>query len=325
MSSGVRVLHVSKTPLVGAPGKIVQALNTFSDMSAALIVGGKYPRPLEDYFLENAILFERMGPVFQRCLELIREADVIHVHNDVPDELRSALQSEARAGCRFVYQVHSALREGPLFFDRSELLGLPFHAHLTIPHYPQRFFPNYRLVPNIVVSAPSLRPIGGERPRILFSPAHERTGMRWGDKVSGEIDRALSAIQTLRMAEVIDVRGISPTALMEIRRGTHITIDEIVTGAFHQISLEGLATGNVVVNNADDLALLSFQAACEVGEPPPFLRVDGVTVASALTNLLGDRAELARLQQQSHAYFMTYLRPERLVTRFMRIYEELLR
>jgi hypothetical protein len=319
------VVHVSRTPLVGAPGKLVSALNRFTSFQASLIVGQDYPSPLAGLFLDAALLPSGKGPLAARCRQLLREADLIHVHNDLNDDLKAMVQTEARSECRFVYQAHSPLREGPLYFDRAPHLGLDFSAQLAIPHHAHRFFPQHELVPNVVMLDPGVRPIlRGERPRVLFSPSHDRTGQRWGDKVSKPLGRVLTGLHALGLAEVIEVRGMAPHALAELRRSTHLTIDEIVTGAYHQVSLEGLATGNVVVNDADDFSLMAFQAACEIDENPPFYRTCEQQAGDRLLSLLLDVGSIARLQQDSYDFFMAYLRPERLIGRFARIYERVL-
>jgi hypothetical protein len=324
MRSAPSILHVSKTPLVGAPGKIACALERHSAFRAASIIGEDYPAPLKGLFVGDAILYSEEPMVHELCADMVRRADVIHVHNDLTDPLVRLLAAEARTDCRFVYQVHSPLREGPLFFDRSATLGFEWAAKLSIPHYPQRFFSDYRLVPNIVIPRASVRVLGGESVRVVFSPAHRRQGLRWGDKVSDELKNALVVLRSMRAAEVYEVRGMSPGTLMELRRTTHITIDEIATGAFHQVSLEGLCAGNVVVNAADYFALASLRMAVRAEDDPPFVCIEPADAGEALLDLVRDRDRIRQLQRASHEYYETYLRPERLVTFFDAIYEEAL-
>jgi hypothetical protein len=325
MKSARRILHVSRTPLVAAPAKVATALNLYTEYEAALILAQDYPKPLGGMFIGDSILYSDSPPISTICEELVRRADLIHIHNDLPRSLLQLVRRTARPSCRFVYQVHSPLREGPVFFDRSDELGFEFGARLAIPHCAHRFLPEYRLVPNLILFKPSVRPLGADEPvRVIFSPAHRRTGGRWNDKVSEPLDRALAALQALRAADVIDVKGMSPVALAELRRTTHVTIDEVVTGAFHQVSLEGLAAGNAVVNNADFFAVQSLKMVCGTTDEPPFVRLSDHDVGTELMALVRDRERLRGVQQASYDFFMAHLRPEKLIRHFSQVYDEVL-
>ncbi len=325
MNSEPEVLHLTSTPLAGAPGRIANALATHTRYSALAVSLNDYPPPLAGVFYENTLILPRKSPGAPLLPTLIGRASIIHVHNRLPDHALELVAKHAKRGCKFVYQTHSPLREGPLFFDRAESQGLPFSAHLTLPHLHHRFFPNHKLVPNLVPYAPSVRPLGDdERILVIYSPAHKRSGQRWSDKVSPQLDKVLRALRTLPHVKVLDVAGVQPRALFELRRNAHVTIDEIATGAFHQISMEGLAAGNVTVNNADPFAQAAFQAACDVGVPPPFFLTSPTDVGERLLSLVRNRHEIRDLQQRSYEYFSRHLKPERLVQRFVRIYDEVL-
>lgn len=324
MTYAANVLHVSKTPLVGAPGKIASALERHTRFRSTTLVGEDYPSPLKGLFTNEAVLYSEDQFVHGLCADLVRHADIIHIHNDLTEPLAALIASESRTNCRFIYQAHSPLREGPLFLDRSETLGFDWSAKLSIPHYPQRFFPDYRLVPNIVLPGASLRVLGDEPVRVIFSPAHRRQGLRWGDKVATEINDALTVLRATGAAEVLEITGMPPATLMELRRTTHVSIDEIATGAFHQISLEGLCAGNAVVNAADYFALASLRTAVRAEEDPPFAIMAPTNCVEALLELVRDRQRIRRLQKLSHEYYHAYLRPERLIGFFTSVYEEVL-
>lgn len=323
--AGPEVVHVSRTPLVGAPGKLAFALEQHTEYRASVILGLDYPGGLSGLFLDHAVVYTSSSPVHELCADLIRRADIIHVHNDLTPDLLRLVREESRGDCRFIYQAHSPLREGPLFFDRTEVLGFDWRAKLTIPHSQQRFYQDYLIVPNVTLFASSCRPIDPrERVRVLFSPTHRRTGNRWNDKLSPALERALEIVRALADVEVIEVGGVPPAALMALRRTTHVTIDEIATGAFHQISLEGLCAGNVVVNGADHFARSSLAIACGIDEQPPFQRMTSDDVAHRLLELVRDRDQLRALQLASHAYYESYLTPSRLAPVFAKVYEEAL-
>lgn len=324
MKYEANVLHLSATPLVAAPGKISTALNRFTRFRSTCILASDYPPPLARLFTDDAILLREGAPSESIAIRCIESADIVHVHNNVPEHLIRLLLQHARSSCRYVYQLHSTYREGPLYFPRHDQIGVEFSAHLTIPHFPQRAEPGFRIVPNIVLAPPSAQPIqDGELPRILFSPSHRRTGQRWGDKVSERLTEVLQAVASLRLAAVHELSGVHPLELFEFRRTTHISIDEIVTGAFHQVSLEALATGNVVVNGADFFQCATLQSLCRSEDPPPFFRVTEDDVHERLPQLLRDLSEVRRLQRASVDFFQEHLRPEKLISHFTDVYEEI--
>ena len=325
MKSGPRVLQLSKTPLVGAPGRLNGALNLFTQITSSWVVCEDYPAPLSGLFIADALNLSDGSAMRELSSRSLVEADVIHIHNDVSPQLIDLIRDTARVDCRFVWHAHSPLREGPLFIDRSETLGLPWAAKVTIPHYPPRSFPGHEMLPDIVLGQPSCSPLETEAPvRVLFSPTHGRKGLRWGDKVCENLHKTLSWLRLSRSAEVIEVRGVSPQSLLALRRTTQITIDEVVTGAFHQVSLEGLMCGNCVANAADYFTLTAFQMAVGAKSPPPFVKMTREDVAEQLPRLVKARDRIRSVQEEGREYFTEYLTAERLVQRYVNLYERVL-
>ena len=181
------------------------------------------------------------------------------------------------------------------------------------------------MVPNLVTDAPSLQMLEeGEIPRILFSPTHRRKGGRWNDKYSAEVASVLEGLEKTGAARVILAEGMAQHALHALRQTVHISIDEVITGAYHQVSLEGLCAGNVVINNADDFSLLVLRHLAGSGEEPPFLRASEKTFARTLRELVADPERIRELQQKSYDYFSNHLVPERLVKRYAYVYGKVL-
>lgn len=316
------VVHLSPTPLVGAPGKIVDALEAYSDYSSKCFIFNDYPGELKGKFLANSTLFSKETEAF--IIQTIENAKILHIHNFIPLKYVARIKSiVAKYPKKLIYHAHSPLREGPVFFDYARESSFDFDAKLVVAQYHPRQYPDSMPVPNLVMEAPSFQIITqDEKPVILFSPAHKRTGGRWNDKVSESLDQALESIQKLDLAEVIYVNGIHPNDLFFIRRSAHITIDEIVTGAFHQISLEGLATGNVVINNADWFSCQML--ASSEGKSPPFIRANNENIGSILLELVQNKAKIAELQQQSYDYFTKNLAPSQLIQKYVKIYDKVL-
>lgn len=318
------VVHISPTPLVGAPGKISDALQMYTQLSSVCLILNDYPGGLKEKFLGNSILFSKETEEF--CIHAITNAKVIHVHNFLPSVFSVRLKTILASGsAKLIYHAHSPLREGPVFFDFAKESSIDFDMQLVVAQYHPRQYPNAIAVPNLVLTAPSIQVIGeNEKPVILFSPAHKRTGGRWNDKVSVNLEKAIKGIQKLGLAEVIYATGIHPNDLLFMRRSAHITIDEVVTGAYHQISLEGLATGNVVINNADWFSCRMLADCTIDGDVPPFIRANDSTITEVLLELVQDNNKIAEYQQKSYDYFVKNLKPERLIRQYENIYHKVL-
>lgn len=320
MCNTPNILHISTTPLVGAPGRIAfaQRLKGYEALSVAIT---DYPKsgPLNGKFIENTIIASEFTiPLIEMA---IVSADVIHVHNDLQSAEWIERLLSLNQTALYVYQVHSPLREGPNYSERAGKIPLPFRARLVVGQYQPRHYPDFMPVPNIVDAEPSVRPyIPGEKLRVIFSPTHKQDG-RWNTKHCPELDDAVSALEKLGRIDVVTPHEpVHPRTLLNVRRTCHVTIDEIATGGFHQVSLEGLCAGTVVINRADYFSKAAFAQFAE-RQLPPFVYADHVSVADTLLELALDPQKTARIQNESFDYFRRYLYPQRLVEVFDAAYK----
>lgn len=302
--SRLRIVHLCPTPLVGAPGKIARAQRG-AGHDAVAYASKDYPKggPLEGFFTSDLILID--DAVRDEMARRLAAADIVHVHNFLPGHEVSFVRDCAR-DARFVYHVHSPLREGPLFTDRSGEHGLEYARRLVVGQYAGRMYPDFVPVPNLILDEPSVQPQqAGERLRVLFSPTHDRPG-RWNNKHSEGLQPLLESLSSDGVIEaVIPSRPIPPDQLMELRRSCHVSIDEIETGAFHQVSLEALCAGNVAINRADFFARSTYAKFCE-GEMPPFTHATARTIEHVLRHLAERPTETATLQRRNVDFFRRF-------------------
>jgi len=314
-----KIVHISQTPLVAAPSKVALAQRLIGHDAIAIALndypnnGPLFGKFIEDYILEN----EFTKPLIDAA---IAEADIIQIHNDIPPAWAERLL-HANQTAKYFYQVHSPLREGPLYLPRQNDIGLPFLANFVVGQFQPRIHNEHIFVPNIIHDIPSAKlRKKGEKLRVIFSPTHLRPG-RWNNKHVGELDTAIESLVNLGKIEaVIPKNPVSPKNLMAVRKTCHVTIDEIATGGFHQVSVEGLAAGNVTINRADYFCKAVFSTFSE-GTPPPFVYSNGASIAETLEDLANDWEKTAAIQQNSMNYFKKYLTPKKMARIFDNAYE----
>lgn len=314
----LNIVHISPTPLVAAPGKIAKAQRKCGH-NAICIIFSDYPvhTNLSGKFIDESIL---LTPELKPYLEeSLAQADVIHVHNNCPaDKVLWILQHNQLA--TFVYHIHSPMREGPVFLDRTKTIGLPFKKFLVVGQHHSKLYPHYIPVPNIIHQVPSLNlRKDNEKLRVIYSPTNKHEG-RWNNKFSEVLDATLDSLAKLDFIELIMSKTpIHPNVLMYLRKRAHLTIDEIATGGFHQVSLEGLCAGNVVINGSDYFGKVGFSRFSEQ-ILPPFQSASDSDIKDILLKFACD-AELTRVwQKKSFEYFTRYLYPERLAEFFIQAY-----
>ncbi len=315
-----KIVHISPTPLVGSPGKIAEAQRSVGHDSVAVVLSD-YPKngPLEKLFLSRSILLDEFTK--PHIENLIRDCNIIHVHNFLNARdwvwLRNLTQTAT-----FVHHAHSPTREGPLYVDRATCdPNFEFDLRLVVGQHWDRFYPDAYPVPNLILTKPSIRlRKPNERLRVMFSPTHKHVG-RWTSKHSEALDTALASLSDIGKIDLLMPSApVQPETLFELRRGCHVTIDEIATGGFHMVSLEGLCAGNVVINKADYFSRSTFANFCE-NVMPPFTEANDNDIADILMELADDVDLTVKKQKMSIEYFKRYCGPTRLVGIFDEAYD----
>lgn len=321
----IKIVHFSSTPLVGAPAKIAAAQRMIGCDSIS-VYEHDYPSSggLAGKFVDDCFQYGANDPILLEVLrEKIRESQIIHIHNTISNEAIEFIKKNSFAA-KFIYHVHSPLREGPLYLNRSDYFGLPFERFLAVAQYQPRHYPDFIPVPNIVIASASLNERKNKSLlRVMYTPTHKRGG-RWNSKYSEALENAVDSLRKNKKIEVITpAKPIHPELLMEIRRSCHISIDEIATGAYHQVSLEGLCAGNIVINKADYFSKMMLARFAE-GVFPPFVYADYDNIFDVLNDFSNDEEKVRLIQKNSYEYFDKYLTPTKLINSYINIYHDVL-
>lgn len=312
----MNVLHISQTPLVAAPQKISSALNTYTDVHSNCLVVKDYEGSKANIFSDQSLIFHENDYIY----DVIEKSDVIHIHNDIEKKISAILKEVAKEKV-YIYQTHSYLREGPLYYDRSEYLPFDFKKKLVIAQYQPRVYPEFTMVPNLILHDASYHENWNNPVKILYSPAQRNTYGRWGTKYSSKLEKVLIDMENNDNVQIITASGVHPNELYRLRKTADITIDEIFTGGFHQISLEGLCAGNAVINAADFFSLEIARAVADRNETPPFVFASESNIEEVLLDLINNRHKLNSVKKQSYDFFVHNLDPKKLINKYVDIYK----
>ena len=319
--SSPRVLHVASSILAGAPANLSLALARHSRYRSTLIQTGDFADPRRATMAPEAIHFRSRSSTEWLCRELLRETSIVHIHNTVHPSFLGLL-AEVPNEVIFIHHAHSPLYERPLFFDHGPGLELRLSARFAVSHFHPRAYPDAVPMPNIVPrSRPPARRAGPLR--VLYSPSH-RGGGRWNAKTNREFERALVAVRRLEGVDLIEVDDATPAELFEIRTRCDVTIDEVVTGSYHLVSVEGLAAGTVVINNADEASMWAAQMGLRSDLRPPFVRTNSEGLPETIAALRSDAEGTFEKRLQGYAFFESFMTPGRLAAIYEEEYDRLL-
>ena len=321
--SRINLLHFSKTPLAGAPIRLVQALQRHTDYNVRIVDLNRW-----GLFDHDVIHAENPDEV----LDLAEKADIIHLHNYLGFQSKDFYPVNfdflRRQGKLFLRHFHST----PLLVARgmgigvSDLLASPMPS-VVIAQFQERFYPKARVVPNIIPQDdPVYRPSAGDSLwGIFFSPSLSlgAWGDRWNTKGTPETQRLLEQVALRTGCTVKCVSGRQLLEVLQEKRQAGIVIDDLVTGSYHMSGLEGLSVGKPTLAFLDNrtqrvLSEISGSPAC------PFVNVRLEDAFEVLVYLLEHPDEMADIGKASREWIERYWSDRILVQHFVDVYEKLI-
>lgn len=323
MSAKIRILHMSSTPIVGAMGKLSYLLSQNGYDSVSLVFKDYgADSGLSTYFLDNSVVYDEN--IKECILDYAKSSDIIWVHNLIPDEFYDIL-GHCTYKSKFVYHCHSFNKEPPLFYDPTHIMPVKFCKKLAVAQFQPRFFQDYTIVPNIITYKPYLKlKEDKELLTVIYSPSNKKPFTKYGNKYSSSMGDELKFLASSNKIRLIYANQVRPNNLFALRRlSAHVTIDEIVSGGYHQVSLEGLCAGNVVINNADFFAQMNIKQIAGVDEMP-FYICDESNFFDRLNALREDNELVRRYQRLSYDFFTNYLSQDKLFAYYDRICKQVL-
>lgn len=257
----MQILHLALTPLVGAPMRICRALALHEGVSARFAVldtsAGAYDRMVFDTDLQWARDRDEI-------VELARTADVIQLHNYLdlnstqfaPIDLKK-LWHDGRPMVRHFHSTPNAIAQY-MHTTAQAVTDCPI-PKLVIAQFHARYFPNAKIVPNIILDDELTRTgPGAGILRIAYAPTRFNSGRasRWDTKGYRETTKLLNSVVRKAAARNIElqvdiIEQVSHAECLQRKSACHIVIDDLVTGSYHLNTLESLASGSVCLTHMD--------------------------------------------------------------------------
>lgn len=330
----MRILHLSHTPLVGAPGRVCRALNLHSGIDARWAV-------LDSQAGNYAAMPFDLDLVWNRdrdeILELAKRADVIHLHNYLgldskefaPIDFRS-IWNEGRAILRQFHSVPELVAKY-CKVQVSDVLDCPL-PKLVIAQYPERYYPNSRLVPNIVfpVSAPEVSSDFNGAIRIGYAPSRFNSGRssRWDTKGYPETVKLLKRFSRKASAkgasiEIDIIEQVPHSECLARKAKCHIVLDDLVTGSYHLNTLESLAQGAACITYMDRRTLQAISELTGRSDFPA-LGVGLENAREVLLDLASSPELVLNIGKESKAWMREHWDPKSMATHFLQAYERVL-
>lgn len=291
----MKVCIFSKTPLAAAPWEIFKALRRYTDVEVSLV--NLTSRYRDGRVFPNHLLWVSNNGAARDAL---RQADVWHVHNYWWPDLRPLHKNQ-----KVIAQFHSLPRLGNWrhlmdFADVSYTIQQPLHEQeYKLPGLPNiinpdEYYPTKRTEPIKIAFAPTNRaPIG--------NPA---------SKGYNEVKRILQQVKSKRDIEIVWIEGKSYEENLQLKRESHILIDDVVTGNWHRTSLEGACFGCVVINRINKV---------------PFLFANLNNLLEKLLWLIDDKAIRKVYQQQARLWVLQEWHAIDRIQDYIKAYKEICR
>lgn len=311
----MKVLHLSDTPLSGAPIRLSQFLNKYTTgvESRHICWVDKVGYRLYDMDMLGCAM-----PKEELHYWVNEWADIHHFHNRyLRQEIFKSIDYKKKPG---LIQIHSP-RESENF--REEILSkLPIAC--VAQYHPRQWPERKYIVPNVIdILSPLYRkdPVeASDMPIISYAPSNTN-GTGWNQKSYGHVAPVL---KRMRLRGEIHYALINQKPFYEVmvaKREAHIGIDEITTGSYHLSTLEYLSLGVACFAGTDSLTDGYVKEVCGA-ETLPWIKATHGNFERILRNLIRDKSYVER-GRASREWMEKYWAPERLRENYVNIYKAL--
>ena len=326
------VLHVSKTSLAGAPIRIVNALNKYTDYKARLanFMPSAIDGEIQIYEEDLNWQIESDKSIIR---DLVKKADIIHFHHFMEMEFYNPFLinflKETKPGCKLLRHFHTDKD----YISRTDLDFNKYYPNdklprVVIPHYPERTFLDCSILPNILPINESYcmpKDVNNTKPIVVYS-ASNRTSYkqeRWATKGYPEVIEKLEHLSEELNFELVEIVRKPFFEAMEIKQNADIVIGDIVTGSYHLTELEALSMGKPTLTYLDGRSVMTFINTFKTKDIP-FVNVNIDNLEYALCDLVKNKNLCRNIGNFSREWMEKFYDDKVLIKSFTNIYDKLL-
>lgn len=319
------VVHLTLTPLAGAPIRIVQALNQWTDIEARLI--NFNPRAYGSRTFDEDIDFSN-DRIEARAI--IEDADIVHCHHWINLQY-NPFGIDLRDKC-VIRHFHSE----PGFVAHHA--GIPIESilyeeipQLVVAQHQERYYPNARPVPNLLnlekieVSKRNKLDTKHDQITVGFHPTSDQNcfSERWNTKGANETFTFLNRLKSECGFAIECDKELPHEKLIGIRANCDILFDEMVTGAYHLTGLESLALGKPTFGFLDNRSIINIVeiTGCST---LPWLNFSLDAFETVFREILSSKDLRNYIGEASKEWIRQYWNEQKLVRHFTAAYEDVL-
>jgi hypothetical protein len=308
----MNILLVSETPVAGTVVRFNDALESYVNGATS------FPFVLKNY--KNSpfdLPYGQMSSLLDWPTILgnyTKAADHVIFHNCTNQSLIDLVKSFIRPSTTTSYHLHSAPFEAPLFgFDI--ITENNFDHIFSVAQGHQRFHKHSIGIANII---PDIKIFDGSRKRQSALIGHLRTtSARWSKKIPPQTLETLEPLLKKQNVELTTIKSLFNSdsvpyqTFVQSVQSFNYVIDDVCSGLFHQLSLEGLKSGCIVFSAADEYSLDSFSKAAQ-SPTPPFDIVSSLDeIYEKIKYYENNPAKLVKKQLENLTYATEYLSERR--------------
>ena len=319
----IKVVQFSITPLAGAPIRVAKAINLLEDIEI------RHVDLYKNNIFEQDVIFRENK---EEAIQLSEDADIIHIYNYINLETKDFYPIDfkelKRKGKKIIQHFQSTpmLIANKIGTTANFVVNYPL-PQIVIAQYPERFFPNAKVIPNIVPQDDPLYRATKTNQDIdlIFTPSWDRSAWetRWDTKGLPETKIILNRLNNKYNYSTKIFRGIPLHQVMTLKNRSKLILDETVTGSYHLSSLEGLSLGKPVLTYLDKRTekVLKYISGCN---EIPFINTKLEELELVAKALLDDDDTRNHIGDDSRRWIETFWKDKNLALQFKKIYEDLL-
>ena len=259
----MKILHLCRSPLAGAPVRLSNFLNKNGIESKCIQSRLSSMKVIPD------VVWGKGKEDLKQFKEYLNWADIIHIHNQPPLHKNSeGWQILSNINKPFVYQMHGEPEKviSEMFnvikkwvrIDRIACIAQ--YQAVRLKSLLKDDFYSVRNVVDICDPLLQYKEVNNEKIKVTYSPSNKepleklkkKRKSTWAYKSYSEVSAILNELESKGIIEKDIIYGERFDECLKRRASGDIHIDDIYTGSYHLSSLEGLSQGKVVMCNLKD-------------------------------------------------------------------------